>query len=245
MPVAVVILLLDLTLVVHAAKTGRLCPWAYIILAIPGFGAIAYIVMEVVPDWMRTIEAQKIRILLSRTLNRHKQFRALNEQLNQADTIANRLALANECLSIARYDEAREHFDAILRRPLGDEPAFMLGRAKAEFGQNQFECAIATLDDLRARWPEFQSAEAHMIYARALEGAGRTDDALVEYEALTEYCPGAEARVRLGMLLTASGRRAEARTLFASVLERIGRMPKYVRKVEAEWIALAEKGLKI
>ena len=46
----------------------------------------------------------------------------------------------------------------------------------------------------------------------------------------------------------AFGRRAqaaEAALLFGEVLERIGRMPKYVRKVEAEWIALAEKGLKI
>ena len=66
-----------------------------------------------------------------------------------------------------------------------------------------------------------------------------------EYQALADYFPGAEARVRFGMLLLAAGQTAEARAIFSEVLERIGRMPKYVRKVEAEWIALAEKGLKI
>ena len=53
----------------------------------------------------------------------------------------------------------------------------MLGKAKAQFGLNLFDSALATLEELRARWPEFQSAEGHMIYARALEGAGRTKDA--------------------------------------------------------------------
>ena len=245
MPIAIVILLLDLTLLVHAAKTGRLCRWGFIIMAIPGLGALAYIGLEVIPEWMGSIEGQKTQAALRKTLDPNKRLRELSDQFARADTIANRVALANECLNLGRHDEAREHFDAVLRRPLGEEPAYVLGKAKAQFGLNLFDSAIATLEDLRARRPEFQSAEGHMIYARALEGAGRTQDALDEYQALSDYFPGAEARVRFGVLLLASGQAAEARALFAEVLERIGRMPKYVRKVEAEWIALAEKGLKI
>jgi hypothetical protein len=214
-------------------------------MAIPGFGALAYIGLEVIPEWMGSIEGQKTQAALRRTLDPNKRLRELSDQFARADTIASRVALANECLNLGRHDEAREHFDAVLRRPMGEEPAYVLGKAKAQFGLNLFDSAIATLADLRARWPEFQSAEGHMVYARALEGAGRTQDALDEYRALSDYFPGAEARVRFGMLLMAAGQTAEARALFAEVLERIDRMPKYVRKVEAEWIALAEKGLKI
>ena len=45
MPVALVVLLLDITLNYHASKTGRLQPWAFIILMIPLVGALAYIVV--------------------------------------------------------------------------------------------------------------------------------------------------------------------------------------------------------
>ena len=41
MPFALIIILLDITLVYHASRTGRLQPWAFIILMIPVMGAIA------------------------------------------------------------------------------------------------------------------------------------------------------------------------------------------------------------
>ena len=44
MPLGFALLLLDLVLIVHAAKTGRFSPWAYIILLVPLFGGLAYIV---------------------------------------------------------------------------------------------------------------------------------------------------------------------------------------------------------
>ena len=245
MPIAVVILLLDLSLVVHAAKTGRLCPWAYIILAIPGLGALAYIGMELLPEWMGSIEGQKTQAALSKKLDPDKRLRELNDQFSRADTIANRVALANECLNRSRYDEGLEHFETVLRRPMGDEPAYMLGKAKAQFGLRQFNDAVVTLEELTGTYRDFNSAEGHLLYARSLEAAGRTKQALVEYDVVSAYFPGPEARVRYGMLLVTAGRMPEGRAVFSEVLERIGRMPKYVRKVEAEWIALAEKGLKI
>jgi hypothetical protein len=245
MPIAVIILLLDLTLVVHATKTGRLCPWAYIILAIPGFGALAYVAMEVIPEWMGSTEGQKAQVALSKTLDPDKRLRELTEQFGRADTIASRVALANECLNRGRNEDALEHFDTVLRRPMGDEPAYMLGKAKAQFALGRYEDAAATLEELTGTYRDFQSAEGHLLYARSLEAVGRTRQALTEYDVVSQYFPGPEARVRHGMLLITMGRTAEGRAVFCEVLERIGRMPKYVRKTEAEWIALAEKGLKV
>ena len=49
----------------------------------------------------------------------------------------------------------------------------MLGRARAEFGLGRFTEARATLDDLRARWPSWESADGHLLYARTLEGDDR------------------------------------------------------------------------
>lgn len=243
MPFALAILMLDVMFVWHAAKTGRMCPWAYIILAIPGFGALAYLAIEIVPEWMGSVEGRKACAALDRKLDPLKRYRALTRELAVADTVANRAALAEECLLLEGYEEARQHFAAILRQPQGAEPHFVFGRARAEFGMEDFAQAVATLDELRHRWPEFQSAEAHLFYARALDGAGRTQEAVAEFEALIDYYPGAEARVRFGELLTAIGRQREGRAMFLEVKDRAAKAPAYARKTQAQWIAAAEKAL--
>ena len=107
-----------------------------------------------------------------------------------------------------------------------------------------FIVTLPMLRLLRARWPDYHSAEGHLLYARALEGAGRTDDALAEYQALANYYPGAEARVRYGLLLGKAGRRAEAKSVLDEALTQLRRAPKYVRRAQAEWIALAEKAVR-
>ena len=50
MPFGIVLLLINVGLIVHGAKTGRFWPWGYIILFIPGLGALAYVLVEMVPE---------------------------------------------------------------------------------------------------------------------------------------------------------------------------------------------------
>ena len=120
----------------------------------------------------------------------------------------------------------------------------MLGKARAEFGFGRPQSAVATLDELRARWPDFQSGDGHLLYARALAGSGRTDEALEEYKAVSGYFPGAEARVRWAMLLESLGRLTEAKTIYAELLTQMRHAPDYVRKAQAEWIAIAQRQLR-
>lgn len=243
MPFALVLVLLDITLVYHAAKTGRLQPWAFIILMVPLIGALAYIVVELVPEWLRGPSVQQARRRVANKLDPEKQYRELCDRLDATDTIANRAAVAAECLALGRFDEAERHYDHILKLPMGDEPPYALGKAKAQFGLDRPAAAIATLDDLQARWPDFQSAEGHLLYARALADVGRTNEALDEFHAVAAYFPGAEARARYGLLLDKVGRAAEAKAVFTDLLVQMKRAPKYVRDVQAEWLSIAEKRL--
>jgi hypothetical protein len=61
MPLALVLVVLDIMLVYHAARTGRLQPWAFIILMIPGIGALAYVAVELLPELLGGAHAQKAR----------------------------------------------------------------------------------------------------------------------------------------------------------------------------------------
>ena len=237
------LLVLDILLVYHAAKTGRLQPWAFIILMVPGIGAIAYVVVELVPEWLGGSRAQQARRHVASKLDPEKLYRELADRLDATDTIANRAALAAECLALGRFGEAERHYDHVLKLPMGEEPLYALGKAKAEFGLNRPLETIATLDDLRTRWPDFKSAEGHLLYARALAGAGRSEDALEEFRAVVTYFPGAEARVRYGLLLDQLGRPSEAKAVFSELLSQMKHAPKYARKIQAEWLSIAEKRL--
>ena len=107
MPVALVVLLLDITLIYHASKTGRLQPWAFIILMIPLVGALAYIVVELVPEWFGSPGAQQARKRIAGKLDPEKAYRELSDRLAGSDTIANRQALAAECLNVAAVRRSR------------------------------------------------------------------------------------------------------------------------------------------
>jgi hypothetical protein len=240
-----IVLLLDITLVYHASRTGRLQPWAFIILMIPLIGALAYIVVELLPEWFSGQGAQQARRRVANRLDPEKLYRNLSDQLAASDTIANRAALAAECLRLERFGEALRHYGHILRLPMGDDPAYAFGKARAEFGGGRPADALATLEDLQRRWPDFASADAHLLYARALAEVGRTDEALEEYHAVAAYFPGAEARVRYGLLLDLVGRTSEAKVVFTELLIQMKRAPHYLRKAQAEWLSIAERHLTI
>lgn len=244
MPIALVLAALNIVCIIHAAKTGRFNPWGYVVLFLPGVGAVAYIAVELIPEWFGSAEGRRARQRVSRTLNPEQRYRELADDLAISDTIANRAALAEECLALGKFDEARLHFDTVLVQPLGEDPIYFAGRARAEFGLGQMLQVVATLDELRQRWPDYQSADAHLLYARALEGTDRSAEALEEYAALIRYFPGAEARVRYGLLLDRMGRSDQAKMVFTDVVTQLRRAPKYARNAQAEWNAIAERQLR-
>ena len=126
-----------------------------------------------------------------------KRYRALSDQLEVTDTIANRAALAEECLALGKFAEALAHYEHILALPMGDDAIYALGKARAQFGIGEPQQVVATLDDQRERWPDYQSAEGHLLCApvRSKKAAARTTRSPNIRRSRTYY-PGAEARVR-------------------------------------------------
>jgi hypothetical protein len=236
--------LLDVLLIVHAAKSGRFWPWAYVVLLLPGFGAAAYVLVELLPAWRGSASGRKTERQIAKALDPTKRYRALKEAAEVAETIANRAALAEECLAIGEPDEAVALFSGIVDEPHGDEPMFFTGKARGELALGRPDQALATLDELKRRWPDYNQAEAHLVYARSLDEAGRSDEAEKEYRALANSYPGLEPTLRLAHLLKQDGRRTEALSIAAEVVKRGDRSPPFVRKRNARWLAEARKLLK-
>ena len=244
MPEFGLLFLLDVVFIVHAARNDRFWPWAYVMLLLPGIGVAAYVIMEILPQYRYSPHARRAQSSVARTVAPERRYKALRGELEMADTLGNRLALAEECMSLRKYEEAQHLYQEIIASPQGDEPIYHLGRAQAEFGLDQPEAVLATLDDLKAKWPAYHSQEGHLLYARALEKAGRNDEALVEYAALSRYFAGQEVQVRRVALLDRLGHKVEAHEIAEEVVRYAKRCPKYARQQQAEWFSAARGYLK-
>jgi hypothetical protein len=231
----------DVLLIVHAARTGRFMPWGFVILFLPGVGALIYVVFALAPEWFGSYGVQRARRSVAVALDPTGRYRALRDELDVVDTVANRSALAEECLKIGRPQEALEHYESILARPLGDEPAFLIGKARALIDLGRADEAVATLEEVRRRARDFHSPEGHLLFARALEDAGRPDEALDAYARVSRTFPGPEPRVREARLLDRLGRRDQARSIAEEVVRSLRRAPRHVQANEREWFALAKQ----
>ncbi len=239
-----ILALIDLGCIVHAAKTGRFSPWAYVIMFLPGVGAAAYVLVEVLPEYRYAPQARRVQATVGAQINPNKRYRALRSELEIADTLGNRLSLAQECLRLKRFEEALLLYEEILRSPTGDEPVYLLGKAQAEFGLGQPQLVLGSLDELKRRWPAYHSQDGHLLYARALEACDRTDEALAEYTQLVRYFAGQEVQVRRLLLLDRMGHPHEAEAIADDIMRYYKRAPRHARHQQAEWFAAAKSYLK-
>lgn len=230
--------------IIHAARTGRFWPWAYVILFLPVVGVGAYIFLEILPQYRYSPEARRAQASVARAIAPEKRYRALKDELEIADTLGNRLAVAEECLILKKYDEALGLYEQIIASPQGDEPRYYLGKAEAQCGLERYDAVLVTLEELKQHWPSYQSQEGHLLYARALEKVGRDAEALREYEELARYFAGQEVQVRRLLLLDRMGHKIEAHQIANEVLRYFKRCPSYARKQQAEWFSAARGYLK-
>ena len=237
----VLITFLDVLLVVHAARTGRFMPWGFVILFLPGVGALVYLAFALAPEWLGSYGAQRARRSIAAAIDPSGRYRSLRDELRVVDTIAHRNALAEECLKIGKPEEALEHYEAILAQPLGDEPAFSIGKARALLMLGRADESVSTLDAVRARAPDLHSPEGRLLHARALEEAGRAEEALDAYARASRTFPGPEPRVREARLLERLGHRDQARSIAEEVVRSLRRAPRHVQANEREWYALARE----
>lgn len=244
MPIlALAVYAVQLLCIVHVVRTGRQHYWIYILLFAPVLGGVGYFIAEILPELLGTREARQAMSKARRAFDPEREYRALADQLDTADTAENRKALAEESLRLGKVEQAITLYKTALAGVHKDDPNLMHGLARAYFAAGDFTSCTQTLDALRAANPKFQSGEAHLLYARSLEGQGRIDEALSEYEAVSAYFAGAEARCRYALLLRQAGRTQQARQLFAEVVRAVDKAGGPFKRAQREWYDIARQNL--
>lgn len=241
MPFFALSLIVQVALVVHILKTGRNTSWVFIVMFFPIVGTIAYIIVELWPEWTNSSAVHQAKRKLSDVVNPDRDLRQASQNLAVADTIQNAMALAEECLEKSRFAEARLLYERSLRGVHAEDPHLLLGLARSQYGMGDFAGTVQTLDRLKDRNPGHKSAEGHLLYARAQEGLGKIDDAIHEYQTLVTYYPGPEPACRLGLIFKARGYTQEARALFGKVVHEGQIAGKHYNTLHQEWVAMAKR----
>lgn len=241
MPVVIVSAVVQGLAILHVLRTGRDMRWIFLILFIPGLGAVIYFVAEVLPSLNQNVTARRTVRRLQGVVdpNRGLKSTLLDYERNPSVETASRHA--DELTRAGRYDEAIKVCNEARTGLFEDDPKILSSLANAEFAAGRHRETIATLDRLRETNPSFRSPDGHLIYARALEESNDSNRAIDEYASLARYYPGAEARVRQALLHKKLGRTDEAAAMLDAILKDARLAPKHFQRSQREWIDLAKR----
>lgn len=240
----VISVIMQLLLSAHALKTGRSISWVFIIALIPFLGCAAYVVVELVPEWLASRSGQVVQKKIRHTMDSDRALREAQHEVELADTVSNRMKLAEQYLQRQQFQEAKLLYEKSLVGFNKTDPLLMLGLATADFGLKNYAQTIATLDALKVANPEFKSQDGHLIYARAQEGVGNITAALHEYEALVQYYPSPEPTCRLALLLKTNGDLVRSHELFLKVVEYSKNAGRHYNAIHEEWISMAKRAMR-
>jgi hypothetical protein len=230
-------------LIVHVIKTGRNMLWIWAIALLPLIGSIAYTVVEILPEVLGGRTGRRAKSGVQRMIDPDRDLRRASAEVEISGNVDARRRLAEELLERSQYDPAIDVYQGGLKGIFEHDPTLLLGLARAHFGKRDFASARAALERLTQHNPDFKSADAQLLYARALEAQDALDEAERVYATLAPGYPGAEARLRYGVLLKRRGKFAEAQRVLKDLLDGAKLGPAHYRRAQAEWLDRARREL--
>ena len=225
----------------HVFRNNRPYWWAFLILSTPIMGCLIYYFVEVFPYSKEHRAAQRTGRNLLRALNPDAAMQRRIDEAEICGSVANKSALAEECLAAGFTADAIRLFQSSLSGAHADDPLLMFGLARAYLSHGSIPQALAQLQQLQAEHPNFKPLEVRLLQARALEQGEDPRLALAAYEELIPLYTGLEAKCRYALLLQNAGHLKQADSLFQEILTHSKRFNVNLES-EQEWVAIARQG---
>ncbi len=205
--------------------------WIWIIIFGGGFGALVYIVAEVIPD-MGLLRGA------FRMFPRRQRIRELQAVVEENPSPGNYEELGSLYLDNGEYVRARECFDrAISSRTDSPDPFYR--RALAELELKDYAAAVPDLEHVVSREPNYDFHRAAGLLGYAYWRTGRTAQADAYFAHVTELSTSTEIQFYYASFLASQGRRAEAREWAERILAKKRSMPGFQRRRDRPWFRRA------
>ncbi|WP_020558754.1 tetratricopeptide repeat protein [Thiofilum flexile] len=244
MPIFILSIIIQISLVIHIVKTGRNTTWVWIVVLLPLAGSIAYLIVEVLPELLNTRSGRQARRALEQKINPNKEVKAAIHQFKLSDSIENTLKLANELYQKQAYAEAKELYAKSLTGIYAHAPDIMHGLAKTEFALGNFATTKKLLDELIQHNPDFKNPDAHLLYARTLDALEDYAGANEEYEALHKYFAGPDADYYYAQMQQKQGNTIKAVELLNAIIDKAELQGSHYKSLHKDYLKKAKNNLK-
>ena len=128
-------------LIVHVIKTGRNFLWIWAIALLPLAGPIAYIVVEILPEFFGGRTARRAKSGVQRMLDPDRGLRRASAEVEISGNVDARRRLADELFGRGQFDAAIEVYEGGLKGVFEHDPTLLLGLARAQFAKGEFGAA--------------------------------------------------------------------------------------------------------
>ena len=236
-----VIILLQITVLFHAMKTGRPYYWIFIIMGFPVLGCLVYFLVEVLPGSRSERNLKKFGNDIAKAMNPDREMKRRAEELAICGSVENKLKLAEELVERGMFDEAIPLFEGAREGQYLYAPDLLYGLARARFFNGDYLEARKLLGELQTHAPRYYAQEVALMKARAAAKFGDRSTALMEIESLLETFVGLEARYRYAELLYEDNKQARAKAELERVIDHAKRFK--IGPEERTWAKLARQGL--
>ncbi len=236
-------LIFSILLSVHVVRSGRDMFWLWIILLFQPIGGIVYVVAVLLPEMMKGPTARKLGQATRETLDPARTYRDAKAAYDLAATVQNQMHLAAAAAELGRHDEAEALYREALSGVHAEDPALLMGRARALIELNRPAEALDLLIQLEAQGAEGHTPQAVLSKARALDALGRTEEADQAYAWAAPRLPGMEGSARHAAFLAHHGRAQEAREALADIDKRLANASPHYRKEARAWRDFAAQAL--
>jgi hypothetical protein len=231
---------------VHAVRHQQNVYWLFLLFVFPMLGSLVYFFAVYLPSLRRSRGAYVAARAITQFVDPDRAVRESRAQFERAPTVASRMRLGAALLEAGQAQEAIGHYEAAANGPFADDPALLLGLARAQFALNRYAAADVTLGRLFAADPQQRNqAQPALLHARTLAALG-TPAARAAFERALACASDAAPRCLFADWLAAQQDEADqrrARALFQEIVQDARHWPRYAREHNREWLQRAESAL--
>ena len=245
MPIYLLVVAFQVYCIIDVIRRGRNSIWIMALVFLPLASGVAYFIVEILPRLQGNRHVRVARQKIADKIDPERELRTAQQELDIADTMANRIRVADALTALGRHKDAL----ALYEKGAGARPDFRTGEklARSLFLNDRAAKALSMLDGLPKTTAQSDIDRVVLLRARILEDLGRNDEALVLYSDVVDRLPGDEARCRYAGLLLKLGRKAEAQKVLEDVEHRMKYLDRHARAAEApmyEWAMRELSGLR-
>jgi hypothetical protein len=187
------ILLLQAFCVYHAYRNNVEQRWYWLILFLPLFGCIIYLVQNFnSSSTIKNLEENVRAVVIS-----NYKIEQMEKALRFSDSVKNKVNLADEYVNIGRYIDAIQLYESSLQGFMSDDPSLKMKLLNAHFMNEDYSAAVQYGDNLKSE-TTFKNSEVRVTYAWSIYQTGQAalaetifadmDKSFSNYYHRLEYC---------------------------------------------------------